>query len=112
MKWQTRTTQRISWQTNKGMKWQCWKWHWLPLTCEQKHYQNQTNWPEKIHIEKYVAKIFIYFDDVLWSSRLIDWILVLNATFSNISAISWRPVLVVEEAGVPGENHRPWASNW
>jgi hypothetical protein len=34
------------------------------------------------------------------------------ATFSNISAISWRPFLVVEEAGVPGENHRPWASNW
>jgi hypothetical protein len=33
-----------------------------------------------------------------------------HATFSNISAISWRPVLVVEEAGVPGENHRPWAS--
>jgi hypothetical protein len=27
-----------------------------------------------------------------------------NATFSNISAISWRPVLVVEEAGVPGED--------
>jgi hypothetical protein len=34
------------------------------------------------------------------------------ATFSNISTISWRPVLVVEEAGVPGENHQPWASNW
>jgi hypothetical protein len=31
--------------------------------------------------------------------------LCFNATFSNISAISWRPVLVVEEAGVPGENH-------
>jgi hypothetical protein len=30
--------------------------------------------------------------------------------FSNISAIpAWQPVLVVEEAGVPGENHRPWA---
>jgi hypothetical protein len=28
-----------------------------------------------------------------------------NATFSNISAISWRPVLVVEEVRVPGENH-------
>jgi hypothetical protein len=26
-----------------------------------------------------------------------------NATFSNISAISWRPVLVVEEAGVSGQ---------
>jgi hypothetical protein len=24
------------------------------------------------------------------------------------SLLSWRPVLVVEEAGVPGENHRPW----
>ena len=35
-----------------------------------------------------------------------------HAIFSNISAISWQPVLVVEEAGVPGENHRPWASNW
>ena len=32
--------------------------------------------------------------------------MVFNATLSNISAISWRPVLVVEEAGVPGENHR------
>jgi hypothetical protein len=29
---------------------------------------------------------------------------VFNATFSNISVISWPPVLVVEEAGVPGEN--------
>jgi hypothetical protein len=38
--------------------------------------------------------------------------LVLNPTFSNISAISWQPVLVVEEAGVPEENHLPWASNW
>jgi hypothetical protein len=28
-----------------------------------------------------------------------------NTTFSNISAISWWPVLVVEEAGVPREDH-------
>ena len=35
-----------------------------------------------------------------------------NATFSNISYISWRPVLVVEEAGLPRENHRPWTRNW
>ena len=38
---------------------------------------------------------------------MIDFgFLVFNATFSNISPISWRPVLVVEEAGVPGENHQ------
>jgi hypothetical protein len=30
---------------------------------------------------------------------------VFNATFSNISAISWRSVLAVEEAGVLEENH-------
>jgi hypothetical protein len=42
---------------------------------------------------------------------LIDW-LMFYATFSNIPAISWRPVVVVEEAGVPGKNHRQWASNW
>ena len=41
-----------------------------------------------------------------------DFFLCFSATFSNISAMSWLLVLVVEEAGVPGENHRPWASNW
>jgi hypothetical protein len=40
------------------------------------------------------------------------WFMVFNTTFNNISAISLHPVLVVEEAGVPGENPRPWASNW
>jgi hypothetical protein len=43
---------------------------------------------------------------------ILIWFIVFNTTFSNISDISLRPVLVVEEAGVPGENHRPWASNW
>jgi len=37
--------------------------------------------------------------------------MVLNATFNNISVISWRSVLLVEEAGVPRENHRPVASH-
>jgi hypothetical protein len=36
---------------------------------------------------------------------LIDLFIVFNAIFSNFSAISWRPVLVVEKAGVSGENH-------
>ena len=30
--------------------------------------------------------------------------MVFNATFNNISFISWRSVLLVEETGVPGEN--------
>ena len=37
--------------------------------------------------------------------------MVFSATFNNISAISWRSVLLVEETGGPGENHRPVASH-
>ena len=38
-------------------------------------------------------------------------VIVLKATFDNISVISWRPGLLVEETGVPGENHRSAASH-
>ena len=37
-------------------------------------------------------------------------IVVFNATFNNISAISWQSLLLVEETGVPGETHRLAAS--
>jgi len=38
--------------------------------------------------------------------------MVFNATFNSISVILWRSVLLEEETGVPGENHRPAASDW
>jgi hypothetical protein len=38
--------------------------------------------------------------------------LVCNATFNNISAISWQSVLLVVETGVPVEHHRPVANHW
>ena len=44
------------------------------------------------------------------SNHLI-WVMVFNATFNNISVISWRSVLLVEETGVHGENHRPATSH-
>jgi len=37
--------------------------------------------------------------------------MMLNATFNNISVISWQSVLLVEKTEVPGENHRPAASH-
>jgi hypothetical protein len=37
--------------------------------------------------------------------------MVFNATFNNISVISWRSVLLVEETGLPGENLRPVTSH-
>ena len=33
-------------------------------------------------------------------------VMVFKATVNNISCISWRSVLLVEETGVPGENQR------
>ena len=38
-------------------------------------------------------------------------LMVFNATFNNISVISWRSVLLVEETAVPRENHRPVVSH-
>ena len=55
--------------------------HWVNLWCFLVHFYTH----ETLILEK------------------IDWFLVFNANFNNISAISWRPGLVVEEAGVPGE---------
>jgi hypothetical protein len=37
-------------------------------------------------------------------------VVVFNATFNNISVISWQSVLLVEETREPRENHRPAGS--
>jgi hypothetical protein len=39
------------------------------------------------------------------------WFIAFNAILNNISVILWRSVLLVEETGVPGENHRPTTSH-
>ena len=54
-------------------------------------------------VAEHVTKIF-----------LIDLIYCVYRHFQQYFSyyMSWRPVSVVEEAEVPGENHRPWASNW
>ena len=39
-------------------------------------------------------------------------VMMFYPAFNNISVISWWSVLLVEENGVSGENHRPVASHW
>jgi hypothetical protein len=47
---------------------------------------------------------------LIWNSRWLPvWFMVFNATFNNISVISWQSVLLVEETG---ENYRHVASHW
>ena len=45
------------------------------------------------------------------SGRFNVSVMVFNDTFNNISVVSWRSALLVEETRVPGENHRPAASH-
>ena len=46
--------------------------------------------------------------------KWLSWegVMVYKTTFSNISVILWSSFLLVEETGVPGENHQPTASYW
>ena len=52
--------------------------------------------------------------DRQWKTQNKVWVRFMgfNVTFNNISVISWRLILLVEETGVSGENHRPAVSHW
>jgi len=55
---------------------------------------------------------------MLWKCLIIFYmegyvkVMVFHTTFNNISVIWCRSVLLVEEIGIPRENHRPAASHW
>jgi hypothetical protein len=66
------------------------------------------------HYRKSKLNIFSgksYFVDLHWPGLNHKIKNSLNV-FNNISVISWWSVLLVEEIGEPGENHRPVASHW
>ena len=57
----------------------------------------------------YINSMVLYFKISMEESSPkceCDWFMVSNTTFNNISVIWWRSVLLMEETGVPGENHR------
>jgi hypothetical protein len=49
---------------------------------------------------------YVFILNIITNLIGLVWFMVFNATFNNISVISWRSVLLVEETGVSGENHR------
>jgi hypothetical protein len=55
-----------------------------------------------VSIKYYVTHLFVLLDFKVFICLIgLDWIMVFDATFNNISVISWLSVLVVEETGVP-----------
>jgi hypothetical protein len=65
----------------------------------------------KIHFKCKCSHYYLYFRycSVSFCNKIVigwfGWFMVFNATFNNISVISLRSVLLVEETGVPGEKH-------
>ena len=68
-----------------------------------------TGTSERKRIESTCNLIFLFA-----SVHISYWVrvIVFNATFNNISVISWRSVLLVEKTGVTEENHQPSTSHW
>ena len=67
------------------------------------------------YISNYIIRVILLLH-VLRSMSIDDHtkvrVMVFNATFKNISVISWQSVLLVEETGVPRDNHGWVASHW
>ena len=53
-----------------------------------------------------------FITDIIIGYSVVTWVMVFKTTFNNISVISWRSVLLVEETGVSGENHRQVTDNF
>jgi hypothetical protein len=61
-------------------------------------------------IDWYVVGVYIMCSNKLFGLVLVG-LMVFNATFNNNSVISWWSDLLVEETGVPTENHRSVGSH-
>ena len=51
----------------------------------------------------------IFFSNIGYQNIFLEknhWFIVFDATLKNISVKSWWSVLLVEQTGGPGENHR------
>ena len=89
----------------------CWTCHeavgrgWFLTGVVRLQYTKTDCEPQWITLEV-AKKKFIWESESVFLLMVWFGLMVFNATFNNISAISWRSVLLREETGVPGENHR------
>jgi hypothetical protein len=66
-------------------------------------------WKFSVQFYRVFRQIVHFTQDIILPNRVRVRGMVFNATFNNISVISWRSVLLVEETR---EKHRPVASHW
>jgi hypothetical protein len=90
-----------------GILFYMWQYFWPHISFI---YRNLTGGKTHVsHPDIFISRYgYVMVISVLYGVR----VMVFNATLNTISAISRRSVLLVEETGVSGENHRPVASHW
>jgi hypothetical protein len=76
-----------------------WWWYWVLNLNEERN----------VVFEDYIS--FLQSIGMKQTSNT-NLLMVFKATFNNISVIWWWSVLLVEETGGPGENHRSVTSDW
>ena len=72
------------------------------------------HWNKNVFFWKSLSYKYVNIREAKWNYCLYLFrtrVMVLSTNFNNISVISWRSVLLVEETGVHGKNHRPAASH-
>jgi len=78
---------------------------------KMKNMKYHTVWTVPKYLPKIINRLNLYKYTQQYAFGLV-WFMVFNAILNNISVISWRSILLLEETGVPGENHRPVANHW
>jgi hypothetical protein len=77
----------------------------LQLTLQSVFITNKVVSSIPVRDEVYSSKEIIH--TLLRSDGKWFRLMVFNVTFNNIAVISWRSILLLEETGLHGENHRP-----
>ena len=84
----------------------------LDYSCPKVILLNKCNCRRPYFSNEMFSYMYIEIVERLSYTWLFVCLMVLSATYNNISVISWRSVLLVEETGGPGENHRSVTSHW